>query len=595
MLPDEHAQLLTSHQQLQSEVNALSGRLQEWQQTVEQRQAAEAVERAAVEERAAETERRHNELLATLQSTLQELLAQHQQSTQQQAEQSAAAQRSWQGALEQHTAITSAALTAHRDELTVALAAHKQELTSALSAQHDSHTSALASLESTTSQQASSIAEQASTIAQHSGSIAQLLPLDEEVGSIRSALEVYSDDISGLVERGEATGAAVEALKLESERLLSLASEASGRWKRVESEVVEVKRAGVEQSAEWKAAWQKVDGRIDEMSERIKDWTGGWADERKAQQTELQQLVSGQHEQDQQLAALRLDVQQLRHFTQRQRHDMTLAAPKQVEEHKDGEPADESSVEQPETEAGELTSSSHFTEHALLDTSSASRDGNNLTTASDFLPLSPTGRATSTSLSFSSDSLRPTATPVRSHSISLPASPSDLSSVFPSVSAERQAGVFTSPAKVVQATQAMAWTINVKDGKAAGTAAVSSPPPRHSVASSSNATNAISPRPSVSTNVHRHSTSASMSGAGKGAGAISGRSSVVGSGRSSVSGSMVSSPTGKVSRQLTSELDESGPGSGAGTGQPSVAVTAAAEEPQADAIAAVHDYDDETY
>ena len=564
---------MASHQQLQTKVDSLSTQLQEWQQKAELWQTAEATRQTSLEEK----EKRHDELLTALQSTLEALLTQHQLHTQQQAEQAAATQQQWQQAMEQHKADTTTVLTTQRDELLTSLANYKQDTTTVLSTQHDAHTTALAALDA--------------TVSQHSSSIAQLLPLDEEVGSIRTVLDAYNEDISGLVEREEATGGKVEALRVESERLLGMAGDVSGRCKRVESEVVEVRRAGVEQAAEWKAAWQKAEARVDDVSERLKEWTSSWVEERKAQQGAIQQLVSGQHGHAKQLEAVRSEVEQLRHSMQQRQHSATATASKQAEEQQDsGDMAAETKEANEDVDQADASSGA-VGDDELTTTYSASSDIDSSSTASSFVPLSPTGRGASTSLSISSDNLLPSSTSNRSHSISLPTSPSDLSSVFPSVSFDRQSGVFTSPAKVVQSTQAMAWTINVKDGKSAN-AAVSSPPPRHGVAGSHTRDTAATPRSAVNTSIHRHSTSALTASAGKSSGG-SGKGSVASSGRSSVSGSGVSSPNGRVSRQLASELDESGV-SGYGSGVHSaVDVTVTADE-QLDG-ASVGDDDDETY
>ena len=595
---DDHARLLASHEQLQMKVESLRTQLQEWQQKAELWQTVEAARQTALEEK----EKRHDELLATVQSTLEALLTQHQQHTQQQAEQAAATQQQWQQTMEQHKADTTTTLTTHRDDLLATLATHKQDVTTTLLTQHDAHTAAMAALDS--------------TVSQHTASIAQLLPLDEEVGSIRTVLDTYNDDISGLVEREEAVRGKVEALRVESEQLLSTASDVGGRCKRVESEVGEVKRAGVEQAMEWKAAWQRVEVRVEEVSERLKEKTDGWREEQRTQQSALQQLVSGQHGQEKEMEALRAELKQLRQSMQRHRAT-TSAIPKAVEEQKDREetetgpdraadmePVDTSSTAaNGEEDARELASPSHFTDDGPAGRSiSASHDADSSATASPFLPLSPTSRSVSTSLSLSSDSLLPA--PNRSHSISLPASPSDLSSVFPSVSLERQVGVFTSPAKVVQSTQAMAWTINVKDGgsaRANSASAVSTPPPRHSVGNSRDA--ATTPRSAASTAAaHRHSTSALSASAsvgksgGGGSGSGRGGGSVAGSGRSSVSGSGVSSPNGQVSRQLAPELDDSGGSAAAdgGVGRSAADVTVTADGQLDNGDVAGAD-DDETY
>ena len=436
---------------------------------------------------------------------------------------------------------------------------------------------------------------------------------------------MYSEDIAGLVEREEVVKGKVEALRVESERLLGMAGDVSGRCKRVESEVVELKRASVNQVAEWKGVWMKADRRVDEVSEQVKEWTSGWSEERKANQATLQRLVSGQHGQEEELAALRAELDQLRQSLQHQ-HSPALFALKETEEQKDGaatstetkEAADD--MDQAETfstaasnneeDARELASSSHFTEDGPALSISTPHDTDSSSAASPFLRLSPTTtRSASNSLSISSSSALLPA-PNRSHSISLPASPSDLSSVFPSVSLERQAGVFTSPAKVVQSTHAMAWTINVKDG---GKVSGATPPPRHSVGGAKDST--VTPRSAGGGGgggsggaVHRHSGSAGVgsgSKSGGGGSGGSGRGSLVGSGRSSVSGSSVSSPHGKVSRQLAAELDEDGAnvggdgagggeGGGSGGDQPAADVIVSAADGQLNGDAAI-DVDDETY
>ena len=579
--PEEHAKLLASHQQLQAKVDSLTTQLQEWQ-------AAEAARQTAVEEKAS----RHNELLSVVHATLEAVVTQHQQYVQQQAEQAAGVQQQWQQTVQQQKADTAAAFATQRDELLTALATHKQELTIALTSQHDSDTAALATLDT--------------TVSQHSTSIAQLVALDDEVGSIRTVLETYNEDISGLVEREETVRGKVEALRVESEQLLGMASDVSGRCKRVESEVVDVKRACVDQAAEWKAAWTRVEARVDEQSGRLKEWIVGWAEERRALQGAIQQLVSGQHAHEKTVEALSGEVQQLRHLIQRQ-HSGALTASRPAEMHgndkgmaetkeaaDDVERADVSSTAvDDDSETSELASSSHFTADGLGTPIHASLDADGSSTASPFLSLSPTSRAAATPLSLSADSILPGGqSPSRSHSISLPTSPSDLSSVFPSMSQERQAGVFTSPAKVVQSTQAMAWTINVKEGKASATAAAAStPPPRHTGGNSRDS--AVTPRSAASANtsVHRHSGSGTLSAsAGKGSGG-SGKSSVASSGKSSVSGSGVSSPSGKVSRQLATELD----GSSGGGGRQAVADVIVAADDDGPLNDTAADDEEETY
>ena len=573
--------MLTAHRELQTEVGSLSTQLHEWQQKAELWQKAEAARQTALEEK----DRRHDELLAVLQSTLETLLTQHVQYTQQQADQAAATQQQWQQSMEQQKADTTAALAAQRDELLTALAMHTKDITTALATQHDGHTADLASLDS--------------TVSQHGASIGQLLPLDEEVGSIRTVLDAYNEDISGLVERDETVRAKVEALRVESERLLAMASDVSGRCKRVESDVVVAMRAGVDQAAEWKTARLKTDARVDELSDSVKECLAGWVKARTVLETATHQCASDLLGHETRMAALCRDVEQLRHTMQRQ-HSATSIATKVAEEQKDGAEMATANGAHPsaaavtdDDEASELLSAAHLSSDDTATTISAAHEANSSSVASPFLSLSPTGRIASTSLSFSSDSLLPVGgLPTRSHSVSLPTSPSDLSSVFPSVSVSRQAGVFTSPAKVVQSTQAMAWTINVKDGKGGGGAAVSTPPPRHSVAGSSR-DSAATPRSAGNTSsVHRHSTSVLSASAGKsgGGGSGSARGSVTGSGRSSVSGSGVSSPTGKVSRQLAPELSASADSSGGA--EHSAAGTAAADE-QPDGAAV--DEDDETY
>ena len=347
----------------------------------------------------------------------------------------------WEASREEDKQLAMTAVSGVREEASKALGAAVDSTQQQLSELSAAQTSSVASLTSRLTEvqlQATTASDALKTTVE--SLTAQLTTLDEEVGSIRGVLDSYNDDISALHEVHQKAEQAVEGLRGEVERLLTTTSDLSSRLRRAESDVIEARREGTAQHADVQELTQHVTPMLQQV-EAI----------RTGQEMAQLQSVSRQHKVDAVLQQLLHRLQALE-AAQGIQHEHPLDdAAKMEEEQKREEPAETEEIHE------EADAASH-----PLPTSSMSISSP---------PTPPGGPSTSTA-----------STPLgRSHSASFTSPNSaDLTSVFPSISsndtdAQRQAGVFTSPAKVNSATSAMAWTINVKDGGASKSPAAARP------------------------------------------------------------------------------------------------------------------------
>ena len=356
----------------------------------------------------------------------------------------------WQQSRNEEQQLAATTLALLRDAVTQSIAAVRDDLRIQLNVEEEARAAAIAALTSRLAEVEAKSDASAASVKTELGSVAgQLAALDEEVGSIRGVLDTYNDDISTLNERGDGVEQRLQACKLDCERALTSTGDLSGRYKRLESDSVEARREATARQAQLKELTQQLPALLQQLT-ALQAEQGATA----------QQLARLQHEHD---AASRLLLQRLDALEEDGAQPCPPGTRPKVEEEQKREepPADEDAAESTVLPVLSSTASPASPSSPLRQPSSP--------------PLhSPSAGGDVSPISASSLS--------RSHSDASASTSADLTSVFPSshptsaASAQRLAGVFTSPAKVNAANAATAWTINVKADAAARPSA-SRPPP----------------------------------------------------------------------------------------------------------------------
>ena len=248
---------------------------------------------------------------------------------------------------------------------------------------------------------------------------AQLAALDEEVGSIRGVLDSYNDDIAALTAKADRVEQQLRSVRGDCEHLLTSSGDLTSRIKRRESDGIEEKA----EVAERRLQVQRLEVRVGELAQQLE-----------------------------QLMVVRRRAEEEDAGPPRIRRDKAEEEQKRAEEN-DPLPA----AVQHSGGSAEIAATAPPPPSAAVGDFSAT-------------PLkrrSSAGNAEPTAL----------LSPPSTTSFTM----AGLSSVFPSISssdadAQRQAGVFTSPAKANSSNTALAWTVNVKDGGAKSPAAAAQPP-----------------------------------------------------------------------------------------------------------------------
>ena len=444
---EANAQLLAQQRQLEERLNALATEVAAWKARANLRDAEAAVEQAKREELEAAREERGRVQLAALQRLLDGLSESWKEEQLATVQREQTMQAQWETARTEDRQLVTASVSTAREEASKALSAtvdSSQQQLAQLAAAQTASTVSLTDRLAEVQMQATAVSDAMRASVESLSS--QLTPLDEEVGSIRGVLDSYNDDISALNERGEKAEEAVQGLKAECERLLTVTGDLSGRMRKAESDAIEARREGTAQQAELRELRQHLPSALHELAALKAE-----------QEMALQQSVRRQHETDAALQRLQqrlLALGEVALATHLQ-HPLDAGAKAEEEQKRREEPADGAEADEEADTASRPPPASTISPASPPPTapggpspsSAPSRERSHAGSAD--LSSTPHGRGqSSTSSSPSSD---------------------DLSSVFPSNSsndadAQRQAGVFTSPTKVNSATSAMAWTINVKEG-----------------------------------------------------------------------------------------------------------------------------------
>ena len=240
--------------------------LQSWKQEAEQQRQREAEarrQRAESAERSrqlaeADREQRHEAQLAALQQRLDTVVTSAAAEKEEALRREVALRKCWEDGRTQDRERDAAAWAERMQEVRKEIADVAERSAQLAKAQQETQRTLLQSLNAHVTEAAEAherrLAEAEEAARRQAEFVSQqLTSLEEEIGSVRASLDACNEESTALQDKAADMDGRLGQLKGESEQLLLCTGDLSARWKRLESELVESRRAVKEEVQEVRA------------------------------------------------------------------------------------------------------------------------------------------------------------------------------------------------------------------------------------------------------------------------------------------------------------------------------------------------------